>query len=1061
MIRRSALLPAGLLSAGLPLLLAGCASASGGGGVLPDRIALGRDGTGEPCIANRNWKDPQLGGPFDRAYALTCRSVAASRPVGSVAAVLTREAKAEDAALCGAPGAVTFRGQPAEARRCFDKALGTQTVVVRFTRGGQTYRGSATPSVQGPMEAALAALAGLGVPADTGTAAPTSFQTTELAAAPGAGEAGGYDAGFDAQIALREGIVLNRQGQSVDASRVLNDALSRLPRGALPGTRAELALEAGLADSNIRFNDASDDHFALAKTLLDENPNVDRAPFLLQKLSVYRALDRLNRRDWTGALTALDVKLQPEGSLLQNSGLLADLNQAPQDSATASAVVGGPSTAELNQYVINAQRYWAASVAYLARGGTDAVAQSQAALDGARDNLVKLLGGRIDPASVLWLIAQVERQSGRLDARRAEVAGGDAVNAGYATAIAKFDCAVAALQATLPPSTAAGQCAVPLSDATRARLISTNAIASGPIAAETQMERAGLLRRAGAPTERVLADYNTAVDALIATSRSSGGTPTGIENYLDLLTEEAKANPSSDAAERFFRAVQAIGEPGIARQMSQLQSIVTSGGTTAARVRDRTELGRELSSLRYAITAEQDPARRTSLEQQRDAKQAQLDAIEAELGANSRLAQIDDRPVTVADIQGALQPGEIYLKLVEIRAREYGIVIGKDQVQVYPLAAPARDLKTIASVVRLSIRDEADRRIPVFRVRAANGLFNLIAGPARDQINAAKAIVVDPAGPLVTLPVGVLVTDTESVKAYEAAGATARNDYSKVAFLAAQADISNALSPRSFLISRKTAESTARNAFIGFGEHAPPPPVMVASRGPVSLGLGCPIEFTELARALRESEPISARRIAIAADALGVPNAPRVTGAAFTDTAVTSEQDLDQYQVLHFATHGLPEQQVGCTDIPPSLITSVGEGASDGFLSFSEIAGLRLNANLVVLAACQTSAGLSRELARQSGQEEAGKSLEGLVRAFLTANARAVLATYWKVSVEAESDALFKTFYETGRRKSIGDALRVAQGTLMKSPRYSHPYYWGAYFIVGDASKTMLSPTKG
>ena len=80
------------------------------------------------------------------------------------------------------------------------------------------------------------------------------------------------------------------------------------------------------------------------------------------------------------------------------------------------------------------------------------------------------------------------------------------------------------------------------------------------------------------------------------------------------------------------------------------------------------------------------------------------------------------------------------------------------------------------------------------------------------------------------------------------------------------------------------------------------------------------------------------------------------------------------------------------------------------------------------------------------------------MRAFLTANARAVLATYWPVSAEAESDAFMRSFYSSSRFASMGDALRIAQVSLMRQPAYSHPFYWAPYFLVGDATKPMLSP---
>jgi CHAT domain-containing protein len=181
--------------------------------------------------------------------------------------------------------------------------------------------------------------------------------------------------------------------------------------------------------------------------------------------------------------------------------------------------------------------------------------------------------------------------------------------------------------------------------------------------------------------------------------------------------------------------------------------------------------------------------------------------------------------------------------------------------------------------------------------------------------------------------------------------------------------------------------------------------------------------------------------------------------AAFNDEAITHRSDLANYQVLHFATHGLEEGQWGCPNSPPALVTSFGKDKeSDGLLSFSEIAGLHLDANLVFLSACDTGAGIRNDaLARASGQAETGSTLEGLVRAFLAANARAVMATYWSVSAGKETDQLIDGFYRSARTGTIGGGLRDAQLELMRSTEFSHPFYWGAYFVVGDSTKPLLT----
>jgi CHAT domain-containing protein len=204
-------------------------------------------------------------------------------------------------------------------------------------------------------------------------------------------------------------------------------------------------------------------------------------------------------------------------------------------------------------------------------------------------------------------------------------------------------------------------------------------------------------------------------------------------------------------------------------------------------------------------------------------------------------------------------------------------------------------------------------------------------------------------------------------------------------------------------------------------------------------------------------QPINARELREASTALGVPNAPEVTGAAFTDTAIRERTDLNQFQVLHFATHGLTEGQWACAKAPPALVTSLGKDGSDAILSFDEVAQLKLDANLVVLSACDTSAGVSIGGARATGEEDVDASLDGLVRAFLAAQARAVLSTYWPISDAGESEALITDFYAAARDGSIQSALQTAQVKLMSAEGSSHPIYWGAFFLVGDGQRSLLS----
>ena len=1016
-------------TAALALSLTACASTRPGLVQQPNSFSLGRNAAGEPCVATRNYRDAALTNPFDYSWSISCRNVAASRSLGLVRSLVTDEGRESVARTlnCGDARAVQLPtiGE-VQARRCYDSLLSAQTVSFETEVRGRTVVVSTAETALWPAEQTVRAVTGRGMlPTDT-ERPESAIKVAALATAPG-GQIAGDSGFFDASVALADGIGLNYKGLYVQASRALNDALSRLPADAPVATRVELLLEAGLADSNIRFRDSAAGHFAQADALLPTATGGQIA-FLQRKRDAYRALDLLNQRKFRESLTALDRLVSvaaPAGQPLNDPATVRLLNQPRNALSDISASIAVPETQVLQQLTLDAQAGWARSVALLAIGYEQ---ESQAALDRALAAYRPLSTDRIDRTRVLWLGAQLNRQQGRLEARRKN----------YPAAIASFDRALVEL---------------------RRGAVGNQGTGNEPTIAETALERAGIIAQQGGDPVRVRREYDQAVDALIQANESGSVTlPVGIERYFDLLVAESNSSPSPDTFERFFRAAQAVGEPAVARQLTQLQSVVTSDPAIGVKVRDRAELEREITALRYDIAAAGQAGQPTAaLDQRRQAAEAKLLALDAELAGSARYRTIDDRPATIAEIRQALRPGEGFLKVVQLNRRAYGVFINADRAWIYPVALPKAQLESLAAEVRASI----DGRLPVslvpFKVAESYALFGLLTGPATEAVLKSTALVVDPAGPLQSLPASVLVTDRASVDAYRATAKAAPFDFSKVSFLASKAAISTAISPRSFLVARALPPSTAKQPFLGMGQHSPAVASADAARQ-VTVGFGCTVNYNTLATASAQMEPIDRKELVIASTALGLPNAPEMIGAAFSDTAVEARTDLSDFEVIHFATHGLEEGQWGCDKSPPALVTSFGEQDSDGLLSFSEIARLRLDANLVVLSACDTAAGIKNEaLARRSGQEEAGSTLEGLVRAFLTANSRAVMATFWKVSAEQETDQFIKSFYGAARQRTIGGSLQTAQQTLMTNPEYSHPFYWGPYFVVGDSTKMMLS----
>ena len=164
--------------------------------------------------------------------------------------------------------------------------------------------------------------------------------------------------------------------------------------------------------------------------------------------------------------------------------------------------------------------------------------------------------------------------------------------------------------------------------------------------------------------------------------------------------------------------------------------------------------------------------------------------------------------------------------------------------------------------------------------------------------------------------------------------------------------------------------------------------------------------------------------------------------------AMSTRGELAQYRVVHFATHGALAGELKGS-IEPGLILTPPDAASeedDGYLSASEIAALKLDADWVILSACNTAA----------GDAASAEALSGLARAFIYAQARALLVSHWAVSSNATVKLITAAIREIASDKTVGraEALRRAMLALIeKGEAYeAHPAYWAPFIVVGEGA---------
>jgi CHAT domain-containing protein len=204
------------------------------------------------------------------------------------------------------------------------------------------------------------------------------------------------------------------------------------------------------------------------------------------------------------------------------------------------------------------------------------------------------------------------------------------------------------------------------------------------------------------------------------------------------------------------------------------------------------------------------------------------------------------------------------------------------------------------------------------------------------------------------------------------------------------------------------------------------------------------------------SLPETADELRGIASALGASNDNIYLSSKATETMVKGT-DLAPYRIVAFATHGLMAgEQTGLPEpalvlTPPAKATQ----ADDGLLTASEIAQLKLNAEWVLLSACNTA----------SGDTPNADGLSGLAKAFFYAGSRALLVSHWPVVSDATVTLITRMFEMLANDNTVGrsEALRQSMLSMMNDntqAHRSHPAFWAPFVVVGEGARddSKVSP---
>ena len=1001
----------------LALAAPGTALAQAGDPTLRDSFSIGDQG-GSLCEVQATVRDSVIKGMFDRAWLIVCRD--ASQPIGYVRMLRASPEEARARIDAGRSGTISCVGDACTVK---DSFIGWTTRVE--ADGDTAYAVEGFTAYDDALRIALASIREKRVVPGQIKVATTSVGGNDGFARTLAGT-------IDVDKALAEGYRRNHSGDYAEAAEFF-EALSRRAlddQAAADIDPTEFTLNRALQRSNLG-------EFAEADRLFGEVEMIPTSdPVQLRLRRNFRAIHALNQRDYDGAAAILQTPIPPltdavkvdGGAVTLTPEIAAGINSGANARAVRQASDRERLTPIERAQIIDAQATHLLGTVERLRGNAGAAKSAQ--LKGLTD-AIAVREGRV--TSIIRLRSQM---LGELAI--AEEALGD-----NATADARFQESINALAVEYPE---------------------TNALASA------QARYAAFLTRHG-QDDKALGIYQAVVTALAGSQRSTTGMANMMAPYYRLLAARAATDPK--AASDFFVASQLQVRPGVADTQAVLARELSSGSSDGARLfRQGTTLNRDIERARIEdARLGQMPATpeinalRADLKTQLDNLSFQQAETIAKLSAFPQYRVVAPGKLDLAELQQVLRPDEAYLKMLVVGDAVYAMLIGPDSAQLWKSDISAQGLENAVDTIRstISIVENGKRVTYPFDAATARKLYTQLFAPAADRLPSTAHLIFEPDGAMLRLPINLLITSDAGLAEYEQRVADPNADafdMRRIAWLGRTTRPSTAVSALAFRNARQAPPSSAAREYFGLGENLPVRGGILPSTGTRG-GIGGGVDDSCQWDVSQWSRPISADELVTATRTMDRDAATLLTGGAFTDTAVKTRGDLGDYRIIHFATHGLVTAPRPSCPARPALVTSFGDKDSDGLLTFQEIFDLKINADLVILSACDTAGAATVAATREAGVASGGgNALDGLVRSFIGAGGRSVIASHWPAPDDFDATKrLIGGLFAAPQGESVADALWATQMKLMDDKQTSHPYYWAGFAIIGDGGQALLHDT--
>ena len=609
----------------------------------------------------------------------------------------------------------------------------------------------------------------------------------------------------------------------------------------------------------------------------------------------------------------------------------------------------------------------------------------------------------------------------------------------------------------------------------------------------------GMLASGLALTQRkpeALREFARAVPVLLASRQESDsddafGAATRDRQIDDIVAVDIGliAGSSAGVAERAdqtFALGEAIRGHAVERALAQSSARVAARDATSAEIVRKSQdiekqLGAQLDLMNGLLalpSSERDEKAVTQLNETITRLRVEQKSVGTTLVAQfpDYANLVNPKSPSIGDIRTVLRPDEAFVSFYFGRDESFVWALTKSgPVAFAAIHASAGNIESKIHKLRQALEPEAATigDIPPFDVGLAYEIFGELLKPVEASWKSAKSLIVVTNGALGFLPLALLPTapshNTEDNGLLFAS-------YRDVAWLSRNYAVTMVPSASALMTLRHLPPAPAnRENLIAFGDPLFSPEqaaeaakaegrVKVADAGAATTTRGMPLKRRSSPKlegidsadlAMLPRLPDTADELRSIALALRADPAKVLHLGKDANEQVVKTMDLSGFKVVAFATHGLvPGELDGLTQPALALSAPVVAGVEgDGLLTMEEILALKLDADWVVLSACNTGAGAG------AGAEAAS----GLGRAFFYAGTRALLVTNWSVHSQSARELVTDLFKRQADdpKLSRGEALRQAMMALADGPgyigadgktefTYAHPLFWAPYSIIGD-----------